>query len=211
MGQQASAPKITAQDRAIFQMKQQRDKLKQYQRKLNSVILRQQSLAKEALLKGDNERAKFYLKSKKQQEGVITKTYDQLDNLENLIGTIEFKLIEKDVVYGLSQGNQVLKTLNNEMSADKIDKIIDDLEDEKMKVDEVSDMLGTSSALSNSEEMEVDEELERMQRELMPQEPETPKLPEAPRQQPLPEAPTQPIEEEQEEQEEKDAPQLQAA
>ncbi|EGV60078.1 Vacuolar protein sorting-associated protein 20 [Yamadazyma tenuis] len=166
MGQQPSTPKITAQDRAIFQMKQQRDKLKQYQKRLNVVVLRQTNLAKEALSKGDKERALFYLRSKKQQQSVISKTYEQLDNLENLIGTIEFKLIEKDVVYGLTQGNQVLQKLNTEMSVDKIDKLMDEVEDERLKVDEVSEILGTKNALSNSEELEVDEEFERMDREI---------------------------------------------
>ena len=46
MGQQPSTPKITAQDRAIFQLKQQRDKLKQYQKRLNTIIEKQTELAK---------------------------------------------------------------------------------------------------------------------------------------------------------------------
>lgn len=166
MGQQTSTPKITLQDRAIFQLKQQRDKLKQYQRKLNTIIERQNKLAKEAIIKKDNARAKVYLRSKKQQQTTITKTYEQLDNLETLIGTIEFKLIEKDVMYGLEQGNEVLKTLNSEMSVDKIDKVLDGLEDERLKVDEVLDMLGMGSGLSNGEEHEVDEELANLEAEV---------------------------------------------
>lgn len=166
MGQQTSTPKITLQDRAIFQLKQQRDKLKQYQRKLNTIIERQNKLAKEAIVKKDNARAKVYLRSKKQQQTTITKTYEQLDNLETLIGTIEFKLIEKDVMYGLERGNEVLKTLNSEMSVDKIDKVLDGLEDERLKVDEVLDMLGMGSGLSNGEEHEVDEELANLEAEV---------------------------------------------
>ncbi|CUM56749.1 unnamed protein product [Debaryomyces tyrocola] len=166
MGQQTSMPKITLQDRAIFQLKQQRDKLKQYQRKLNTIIERQNKLAKEAIVKKDNARAKVYLRSKKQQQTTITKTYEQLDNLETLIGTIEFKLIEKDVMYGLEQGNEVLKSLNSEMSVDKIDKVLDGLEDERLKVDEVLDMLGMGSGLSNGEEHEVDEELANLEAEV---------------------------------------------
>lgn len=164
MGQLTSQPTITAQDKAIYQLKSQRDNLKQYHKRLNVIIDRQTTLAKQALKEGKPEKAKLYLKLKKQQQSVVNKTYDQLGNLENLIGTIEFKLIEKDVLYGLSQGNDVLKRLNSEMSVDKIDKILDDLEDEKLKVDEVSDMLG--SGLSNAEETEVDEEFERMEAEL---------------------------------------------
>jgi len=165
MGQQPSQPKITAQDKAIFQLKRQRDNLKQYQRKLNTVIDRQTALAKQALKDGKPDKAKVFLRLKKHQQSVISTTYDQLGNLENLIGTIEFKLIEKDVLYGLTQGNEVLKKLNSEMSVEKIDKVLDDLEDERLKVDEVSDMLG--SGLSNQDENEVEEELERLEEEVL--------------------------------------------
>lgn len=162
MGQSSSAPTITPQDRAMFQMKQQRDKIKQYQKRINITMNRQTNLAQQALANGDRDRAKFYLRSKKHQQSTISKTYEQLDNLEMLIGTIEFKLIEKDVIYGLSQGNKVLESLNGEMSVDKIDKVMDDLEEERIKVDEVS---GALSGLSNRDEDEVDEELERLEME----------------------------------------------
>lgn len=176
MGQGPSTPKITAQDRAIFQMKQQRDKLKQYQKRINTTIQRQNDLAKQAIKKGETDKAKFYLRSKKHQQTVITKTYDQLDNLENLIGTIEFKLIEKDVIYGLTEGNKVLTKLNTEMSVDKIDKILDDLEDHKLRVDEVSDLLG-AGILSNNEEFEVDEEFEKLNQEINGKEIDLPDAP----------------------------------
>ncbi|ODV81778.1 uncharacterized protein CANTADRAFT_3851 [Suhomyces tanzawaensis NRRL Y-17324] len=198
MGQQPSAPKITAQDKAIFQLKQQRDKLKQYQKRLSLVIDRQSQLARDAIRNKQPERAKFYLKAKKQQQATISKTYGQLDNLEGLIGTIEFKLIEKDVIYGLQQGNEVLKLLNSKMSVDKIDKVLDDLEDERLRVDEVSDALGMGSGLTTGEENEVDEEFERLQRELDPQaaskehsqdKTKDPVLPEVPKDQILPEVP----------------------
>lgn len=163
MGNQPSQPKITAQDRAILQLKKQRDSLKQYQRKLAGVVDRQTSLAKQALQDGNPEKAKLYLRLKKRQQSVISSSYEQLNTLEGLIGTIEFKLIEKDVLYGLQQGNEVLKKLNSEMSVEKIDRVLDDLEEERVKVDEVSDALG--SGLTNLEEAEVDDEFEALERE----------------------------------------------
>lgn len=210
MGQSPSTPKITAQDRAIYQLKQQRDKLKQYQRKLDHVIARQTELAREALKRNQPERAKVYLRSKKQQESTIAKTYEQLGNLEHLIGTIEFKLIEKDVVQGLTIGSDVLKRLNSEMSVERIDKLLDTVDEENMKAAEILDMLGmTGLSLSNGEENEVDEELRRLEAEAgiakeKPQEAqkeqEAPKLPEVPsdeiKEHPkLPDAPTQPVQE----------------
>ncbi|OBA23280.1 hypothetical protein METBIDRAFT_14427, partial [Metschnikowia bicuspidata var. bicuspidata NRRL YB-4993] len=164
MGNQPSQPKITAQEKAIFQLKRQRDNLKQYLKRINVVIERQTALAKQAVQDGNMDKAKIYLRLKKHQQSLINSTYDQLETLENLIGTIEFKLIEKDVLYGLSQGNEVLKKLNSEMSVDKIDRVMDDLEEERVKVDEVMDILGLG--LTNAEEHEVDDELEALELEV---------------------------------------------
>lgn len=175
MGNQPSQPKITAQDKAIYQLKRQRDSLKQYQRKLNVVIDKQTQFARQAITDGKPDKAKMYLRLKKQQQSLVNSTYDQLGNLEGLIGTIEFKLIEKDVLYGLQQGNEVLKKLNSEMSVEKIDKVMDDLEDERIKVDEVSDMLG--AGLTNLEEQEVDEELQQLEDEVLGREPAMPDVP----------------------------------
>lgn len=163
MGQQTSTPKITAQDRAIFQLKQQRDKLKQYQKRISHTVERQEELAKKAVQNKEFDKAKLYLRSKKRQESTISRTYEQLDNLENLISTIEFKLIEKDVLNGLKQGNEVLRMLNTEMTVDKIDNVLDELEEHKLQVNEVLDMLGLGGALSNAEEMEVDEEFAKLE------------------------------------------------
>lgn len=211
MGQQNSKPTITDQDRAILQLKRQRDAIKQYQKRLSVVIEKQQTLASESLKQGNREKAKFFLRSKKHQQSVIETTYGQLENLENLIGTIEFKLIEKDVLYGLQQGNATLQKLNGEMSVDKIDRILDDLNEETLKVDEVSEMLGMG--LSNRDESEVDEEFARLEQQTADQAADrqtesggtekgnkesgvigdtgdnSMQLPEAPKEQPMPEAP----------------------
>lgn len=200
MGQQTSGPKITAQDKAIFQLKQQRDKLQQYQKRLMIVSEKQHLLAKQAIKDNKMDKAKFYLKLKKQQQSTISNTYAQLDNLEGLIGTIEFKLIEKDVIYGLQQGNQVLAKLNSEISIDKVDKLLDDIQDETIKYNEISDILGE---LNNLQESEVDEEFNRLNEEINGAKnnvkdnqikDDLTKLPETPHNAPLPNAPNNNIE-----------------
>ncbi|KAG5417149.1 VPS20 [Candida metapsilosis] len=168
MGNQPSTPKITDQDRAIFQLKQQRDKIKQHQRKLTLICNKQTQLAKKAISNNQPQRAKFYLRCKRNQESTINKTFEQLDNLEKLIGTIEYKLIEKDVMYGLQQGNQVLKQLNNEMNVEKIDKIMDDLEEEKLKEEEISQTLGLGSGLTRVDEDAIEQEFAKLDREIHP-------------------------------------------
>lgn len=191
MGQQSSVGKITAHDKAIFQLKQQRDKLRQYQTRLNEVCNSQEKLARTSVREKQYEKARFYLKAKRQQEAIITRSYDQIETLERLIGTIESKLVEKDVFESLQSGNFLLKQLNTEMSMDKVDQVMDDLEEERLKVDEVSAALASGSDLTEADQLEIDEEFARLQREEsgVSDKSEIPELPEAPSGQILPNAP----------------------
>lgn len=167
MGQQTSTTKITPHDKAIFQLKQQRDKLKQYQKRIDHLIAQQSELAKVSITDKDLTKAKFYLKCKKQQLTNLRRTYDQLDTLEGLISTIEFKFVENELVKSLSVGNDILKQLNQQMNVDKIDQLMDDLHEERVKVDEVSDVLG--EPLTRVDQEEVDEEFDRLLKEQQPE------------------------------------------
>jgi charged multivesicular body protein 6 len=43
--------------------------------------------------------------------------------------SIEFALVEKDVIFGLQQGNAVLREINKEMSFELVEKLMDDTTD----------------------------------------------------------------------------------
>lgn len=133
MGNTPSAHKISAQDkyifylllelqytnfsplRAILDMKNQRDKLHQYQRRITVLTSRETEIAKEMLAKGDKQRALLALRRKKYQESLLTKTDAQLEQLEQLTNSVEFALVQKDVVFGLQQGTKVLQEIHKEM------------------------------------------------------------------------------------------------
>lgn len=83
MGSQQS--KVTAQDRAVLEMKIQRDKLKQYQRRIQIVLDKETDVARQCLAKGDKRRALLALRQKKYQQGLLEKTDDQLVTLEQLV------------------------------------------------------------------------------------------------------------------------------
>lgn len=42
---------------------------------------------------------------------------------------MEFALVEKDVLFGLSQGNRALQQLHREISLDEAERILDETED----------------------------------------------------------------------------------
>lgn len=186
MGNQSSKGiKVTSQDKAILDLKLQRDKLKQYKKKIQVVLDSEVELAKDALKKGDKKRALLALRKKKYQEGMLTKTDEQLETLENLTSSIEFALVQKDVVYGLEQGNKVLKEINQEISLDRVERLRDETEEGIAYQEEVSAML--ISNISNADEEDVQAELEALEQQ------ERAKLPQ--KQPAFPEVPKDKIEE----------------
>jgi hypothetical protein len=101
--------------RAILDLKTQRDKLKQYQKRITVVTTRETEIARECLRNNDKTRALLALRRKKYQESLLTKTDQQLAQLEGLVSDVEFALIQKDVLYGLQQGTNVLREIQKEM------------------------------------------------------------------------------------------------
>lgn len=146
-------------------MKNQRDRLHQYQRKITLVTDRETAVARECLARGDKSKALLALRRKKFQETLLAKTDAQLETLEQLTSNVEFALVQKDVLYGLSQGTSVLKQIHKEMGGiENVEKLMGESEDARAYQKEISEMLG--GQMSNQDEDEVEDELEAMQGEL---------------------------------------------
>lgn len=167
--------KVTNEDKAILDLKIQRDKIQQYQKRILVVLEREHEVARECLANGDKRRALLALRKRKYQEQLLTKTDKQLETLEELTQNIEFALVQKDVMYGLQQGNEVLKTINKEMSLDKVERIMDESAEAVAYQNEVSEML--AGQITNSEEAEVQEELEALERQELEKQANFPKVP----------------------------------
>ncbi|KAB8290674.1 hypothetical protein MFRU_008g01700 [Monilinia fructicola] len=165
MGNTPSTHKISAQDKAILDMKNQRDKLHQYQRRITVLTDRETAIAKEMLSKGDKKRALLALRRKKYQESLLAKTDAQLEQLEKLTSSVEFALVQKDVVFGLQQGTNVLNQIHKEMGGlDHVEKLMGETADAIAYQQEVSDMLG--GMMSNQDEDEVEDELAALEAEV---------------------------------------------
>ncbi|KAF6224172.1 hypothetical protein HO133_010746 [Letharia lupina] len=185
MGNTPSSHKISAQDRAILDMKNQRDKLHQYQQRVTLITDRETAVARECLARGDKPKALLALRRKKFQETLLAKTDAQLETLEQLTSNVEFTLVQKDVVYGLQQGTNVLKQIHAEMGGiENVEKLMGESEDAKAYQKEISEMLG--GQMSNQDEDEVEDELETLEGEINGiKEPNAIKYPAAPQNEPV--------------------------
>lgn len=160
-------------------MKNQRDKLHQYQKRITIITNREKEIAKECLRNGDKRRALLALRKKKYQESLLVKTDQQLAQLETLTSDVEFALVQKDVVFGLQQGTKVLKEIHKEMGGlERVELILGENEEAQAyqnvrrlslltnivivltSCQEINEMLGTR--MTNQEEDEVEDELEAL-------------------------------------------------
>ena len=111
-------------------MKNQRDKLRQYQKRITVITDREKSIARDCLARGDKEKALLALRRKKYQESLLGKTDSQLEQLEKLTSSVEFALVQKDVLYGLKQGTQVLQQIHREMGGlEAVEKLMGESEE----------------------------------------------------------------------------------
>ncbi|TGJ86826.1 hypothetical protein E0Z10_g1951 [Xylaria hypoxylon] len=157
--------RVTAQDKAILDLKLQRDKLHQYQRRIVILTDKETDIARQMLAAGDKKRALLALRRKKYQEQLLTKTDAQLAQLEQLTRNVEFALIQKDIVFGLQQGTRVLKEIHAEMGGiDHVEKLMGETADAIAYQKEVSEMLG--GRITNQDEDEVEDELASLEREI---------------------------------------------
>ena len=146
-------------------MKNQRDRLHQYQRRITTITDRETAIAKECLTKGDKPKALLALRRKKFQQSLLAKTDAQLETLEQLTSNIEFALVQKDVVFGLQQGTKVLKQIHTEMGGiDKVEKLMGESADAVAYQKEISEML--AGQMSNQDEDEVEDELAALEGEV---------------------------------------------
>lgn len=113
---------------------------------LNVVIEKEVEAAKLAIQQGNKQKALLALKKKKYQVQLLEKTDQQLMNLEELVRSdynvkrfhanykfqthsIEYALVEKQILEGLKHGNDVLNEIHKETSVEAVEKLMDDTAD----------------------------------------------------------------------------------
>ncbi|PWN21964.1 hypothetical protein BCV69DRAFT_298162 [Microstroma glucosiphilum] len=222
MGASSSTPKITSHDRAILDLKLQRDRIRQYQKKLLTIEGREKEAARLLLARGDKARALSALRRGKYQRSMLEKTDGQLKTLEELVSNIEFSQIQASVYHGLAQGNQVLKEIHKELNTESVEKLLEETAEAQAHQREVDELLATR--MTADEEAEVQAELDALEREaagvsIVPpstvaetdrQKVQAPQLPDAPTADPVAASPEPPVAERTKQREREREPERQA-
>uniref|UniRef100_A0A023EJX6 Putative autotransporter adhesin n=1 Tax=Aedes albopictus TaxID=7160 RepID=A0A023EJX6_AEDAL len=156
----AKVSRVTEQDKAVLQLKQQRDKLKQYQKRIELQLEKDREMAKKCLATGRKERAKTLLRKKKYQEKLLTNADAQIETIEKLASDIEFAQVEAQVISGLKVGNEALKKVNEILSIEEVEQILDETRESIEKQQEIDALL--NGVLTEEDEDEVLAELEEL-------------------------------------------------
>lgn len=173
--------RVTEQDRAILQLKQQRDKLRQYQKRVSQQLERERALARQLLRDGRKERAKLLLKKKRYREQLLDRTESQISSLETMVQSIEFTQIEMKVLEGLQVGNECLNKMHQVMSIEEVERILDETQEAVEYQRQIDELLAGS--FTQEDEDAILEELNAITQEQI----ELPEVPSEPLPKTLPE------------------------
>eukprot|EP00897_Mesotaenium_endlicherianum_P010400 jgi/Mesen1/9389/ME000613S08756 len=171
MGQLFSSHKkkqITEVDKAILTLKTQRRKLAEYQKKVEAVIERETEAIRELIKEKKKDRAILTLKKKRLQEDLLKKADVWVMNVEQQLSDIEIASRQVEVFESLKSGHAAVKSLQNQISLEDVEKLLDDSEEAKAYQDEMSVLLGEQ--LSAEDEAAVLAEFDSLEDELREEE-----------------------------------------
>lgn len=151
---------INERDRAILDLKIQRDRLKQYQKKLFLIIEREHEIAKLQVKEGNKERALLALRKKKYQQNLLNNTFSQLLTVEELTMSIEFTCVQKDVIEGLKGGNEILLKIQKELNLEDVEQLMANTSEAIKYHNEISNTL--AGLLTEAEEDDLQSELDQI-------------------------------------------------
>ena len=164
MGCWASAEKSQKDDleydQAILQLKVSRDRVKKYQQRLESDNEKQLQLAVKLAKEGKKDRAKLVIKAKKAREAMILKADGMLTTLQEQLNNLENAKITKDFADSLQTTNNVLKEMNEKLTVEMVEELMNENQEQADKINEISELLGQN--MNPQDEADAEEEYERM-------------------------------------------------
>lgn len=157
----------TERDRAILDLKVQRDKLRLYVHRMDSVLRRELEAARELVVAGKKDRALLVLRKKKYQQSLLDKTELHLLAVEEAIATIEFQSVQNTIFENLRAGTDVLRLLQREVSLEQVEKLVEDTQDAYEYQKQVTELLSSQNTFVDNDQ--VQQEFDSLLISLLPE------------------------------------------
>mmetsp|Transcript_6218 Transcript_6218/g.5558 ORF Transcript_6218/g.5558 Transcript_6218/m.5558 type:complete len:222 (-) Transcript_6218:532-1197(-) len=115
---------VNDKDRALLQLKNARDRLKKYKRKLDSDSVKLQESALELYNNNQKNRAVLVLKLKKHKQATAERIDNQLLTVLKQIEDVEWATVNVEVIRAIEQGTKALNNIHQEISVDKVELLL---------------------------------------------------------------------------------------
>jgi len=130
--------------------------------------------AKSKLNNNDKKGALLILNKKKKIEEEINKNQGSQLLLENQLSNLETASLNKHIINSLSKSNKAIHTLNKDLNVDKIEELMDDIQEEQDNYNTIQSIMGQplqhiyeddelNKELEELKELEEVEELEELE------------------------------------------------
>jgi len=166
---------ISDHDRTMLQLKTQRNKLNIYKKKIHILVNQETIAAKKFALEGNREKAVYCLRRKKYQEVLLDKAEINLSNLEELISTLEWTHIQRQVFESIKLGTENLKAINDQITLADVEDVLADTQEAMDQQKEIQQLF--TNTLTDEDEADVLAELEALEAGndlVLPEVPRTP-------------------------------------
>ena len=127
---------------------------------METIANNQTEAAKKLLSEGKRKQALICIKRKRYQEQMLVKAEALLNNIEEMIGSLEFSKLQLDVVESLKQGNSLLKSLQSQMDLDDIEQLMLDTKESHAYQDQIDSALGAQ--LSQEDDAAIEAEFQQL-------------------------------------------------
>jgi hypothetical protein len=141
-------------DHAILQLKNSRDKIKKHIKKLEEEVKSIHILAKKLYNDNKHQSAKIALKRKIMKEKLIHDSENGYLLIVKMIDTVEWESINVQLFEALQTGNNLLEQFRQEMPIDKIEEILEGVNESSDRNEEINFMInGNNNNVLEDEEL----------------------------------------------------------
>ena len=168
---------LSQTEKAILDCKSCLDKIKRYIKSLEQKSENARTKVRELLQKKQRDRAKFYLKQSKLFSEQTKVADGQLEMINQQISNIESTTNMNECAAVLTNGNKVLKQLQNEVNIEHWENIRDDLEELKERDDEIKEFFKEKGIEQEELDEQCDDEINKLLEEIHGNDIDLPQVP----------------------------------
>lgn len=117
---------VSEEDKAAAQLMVTRDDIKKYHKRLETAIQHTKEAIKDCLRNKQKQKAVLALRKQKFLEKNLDTSQGQLMQLEQMLSNIEQAKVQKTVFEALRQGTDYLQKVNQQLSLDDVEKLMED-------------------------------------------------------------------------------------